>query len=376
MKRRDWMKATGLLTAGAAMGREIGAEAAAGAGGGAAALRSEVVRLRLRHTWTTTMSSSEYRDTLHVHLTRDGITGTGEGAPIVRYKEDAAGGQKVVESLRELLTSADLRHYRKVMGEVFARVDGEWAAKAAIDIALLDWVGKRQGLPVHRLFGLDPRDAPLTTFSIGIDTPEITRQKVREAEAFPVLKVKVGLASDEATIEAVRSVTKKPLRVDANEGWKDKDEAVRKIKWLETQGVELIEQPLPAAMLDEQRYVRERVEMPIFADEACLRPEDIPRLAGAFDGINVKVDKAGGLLNALRMIELARALGLKVMVGCMVSSSVAITGAAQLSPLVDYADLDGHLLIANDPYAGVLVEQGRLVLPEGPGLGLRPAPAS
>lgn len=376
MKRREWMKATGLLTAGAAMSREIGAEGVSGAGGGAAGLRTEVVRLRLRHTWTTTMSSSEYRDTLHVHLTRDGITGTGEGAPIVRYKEDAAGGQKVVESLRDLLTSADLRHYRKVMGQVFARVDGEWAAKAAIDIALLDWVGKREDVPVHRLFGLDPKDAPLTTFSIGIDTPEITRQKVREAEAFPVLKVKVGLASDEATIEAVRSVTKKPLRVDANEGWKDKDEAVRKIKWLERQGVELIEQPLPAAMLDEQRYVRERVEMPIFADEACLRPEDIPRLAGAFDGVNVKVDKAGGLLNALRMIELARALGLKVMVGCMVSSSVAITGAAQLSPLVDYADLDGHLLIANDPYAGVRVEQGRLVLPEGPGLGLRPAPSA
>jgi L-Ala-D/L-Glu epimerase len=378
VRRRDWLKATGLATAGAAMSREIeaGGVPEAGTPGGPASLRTEVVRLRLRHTWTTTMSSSEYRDTLHVHLSRDGFTGTGEGAPIVRYKEDAAGGQKVVESLRELLTTADLRHYRKVMAQVFARVDGEWAAKAAIDIALLDWVGQKQGLPVHRLFGLDPKDAPVTTFSIGIDTPEITRQKVREAEAFPVLKVKVGLATDEPTIEAVRSATKKPLRVDANEGWKDKDEAVRKIKWLETQGVELIEQPMPAAMLEEQRYVRERVEMPIFADEACLRPEDIPRLAGAFDGINVKVDKAGGLLNALRMIEIARGLGLKVMIGCMVSSSVAITGAAQLSPLVDYADLDGHLLIANDPYVGVRVEQGRLVLPDGPGLGLRPAPAA
>jgi L-Ala-D/L-Glu epimerase len=375
VKRREWLKATGLATAGAAMPRQIEAGAMDGTGS-SAALRTEVVRLRLRHTWTTTMSSSEYRDTLHVHLSRDGLTGTGEGAPIIRYKEDAAGGQRVVESLRELLTTADLRHYRKLMAQVFARVEGEWAAKAAIDIALLDWVGKKLDVPVHRLFGLDPRDAPVTTFSIGIDTPEITRQKVREAEAFPVLKVKVGLASDEATIEAVRGATRKPLRVDANEGWKDKDEAVRKIKWLETQGVELIEQPMPAAMLEEQRYVRERVEMPIFADEACLRPEDIPRLAGAFDGINVKVDKAGGLLNALRMIEIARGLGLKVMIGCMVSSSVAITAAAQLSPLVDYADLDGHLLIANDPYAGVRVEQGRLLLPEGTGLGLRPASAS
>jgi L-Ala-D/L-Glu epimerase len=377
VKRRDWLKATGLATAGAAMPREIEAQGAsqAGVGGGPASVRTEVVRLRLRHTWTTTMSSSEYRDTLHVHLSRDGLSGVGEGAPIVRYHEDAVGGQKVVESLRELLTTADLRHYRKVMTQVFAKVEAEWAAKAAVDIALLDWVGKRQDLPVHRLFGLDPKDAPLTTFSIGIDTPEITRQKVREAEAFPVLKVKVGLATDEPTIEAVRSATKKPLRVDANEGWKDKEEALRKIRWLETQGVELIEQPMPAAMLEEQRYLRDRVGIPIFADEACLRPEDIPRLAGAFDGVNVKVDKAGGLLNALRMIEIARGLGLKVMLGCMVSSSVAITAAAQLSPLVDYADLDGHLLIANDPYTGVRVEQGRLVLPEGPGLGLRRAMA-
>lgn len=378
MKRRDWLKTTGLAGAAAALpgearGADPGGQSPAPTKGDPG-LRTEVVRLQLRHTWTTTMSSSDYRDTLHVHLTRDGITGTGEGAPIVRYHEDAKGGQEVVESLRELLTTADLRYYRKVMAQVFARVEGEWAAKAAIDIALLDWVGKKHGVPVHGLFGLDPAEAPVTTFSIGIDTPEITRQKVRDAEAFPVLKVKVGLSSDEATIEAVRSVTRKPLRVDANEGWKDKDEAVRKIKWLETQGVELIEQPLPAAMLEEHRYVRERVDMPIFADEACLRPEDIPRLAGAYDGINVKVDKAGGLLNALRMIELARALGLEVMIGCMISSSVAITAAAQLSPLVDYADLDGHLLIANDPYTGVRVEQGRLILPDGPGLGLVPAP--
>jgi len=377
MKRREWLRTTGLAGAAAAIPADVrGGDPGTFDGGpaaGEAGLRTEVARLQLRHTWTTTMSSSDYRDTLHVHLTRDGITGTGEGAPIVRYKEDALGGQRVVESLRELLTTADLRYYRKLMAQVFARVEGEWAAKAAIDIAVLDWVGKKLGVPVHRLFGLDPKDAPVTTFSIGIDTPEITRQKVREAEAFPVLKVKVGLASDEATIEAVRSATRKPLRVDANEGWKDKDEAVRKIKWLETQGVELIEQPLPAAMLEEHRYVRERVEMPIFADEACLRPDDIPRLAGAYDGINVKVDKAGGLLNALRMIELARSLGLKVMLGCMVSSSVAITAAAQLSPLVDFADLDGHLLIGNDPYAGVRVEQGRLILPDGPGLGLSPA---
>jgi L-alanine-DL-glutamate epimerase-like enolase superfamily enzyme len=227
------------------------------------------------------------------------------------------------------------------------------------------------GVPIYRLFGLDPADAPITTFSIGIDTPETTRQKVREAEAFPVLKVKVGLATDEPTIEAVRSVTKKPLRVDANEGWKDREEALRKIKWLETQGVEFIEQPMPADRQDDIRWLRERVDMPIIADEACLRPVDVLKCAEAYDGVNVKIDKAGGILQAYRMIQIARALGLKTMLGCMVSSSVSVTAAAQLSPLVDYADLDGNLLIANDPYAGVKVENGKLVLPDRPGLGVQ-----
>ncbi len=198
---------------------------------------AKIVRLNLQHTWTTTMSSSQYRDTLHVAYTRDGITGHGEGAPIVRYHEDAEGARKAVESVRALLLSADPMQFSKIMAEVFRRVPGEWAGKAAIDIALMDWVGQKLGIPLYSYFGLDPKDAPLTTFSIGIDTPEITQQKTREAADFPILKVKVGLDTDEPTIEAVRSVTKKPLRVDANEGWKDKEEAVRKINWLETQGV-------------------------------------------------------------------------------------------------------------------------------------------
>ncbi|MBI3679774.1 MAG: dipeptide epimerase [Acidobacteria bacterium] len=349
----------------------LASTAAAGIPPPAAVVETEIVRLKLRHTWTTVMSSSEYRDTLHVRLRRDGITGTGEGAPIVRYQESAETARRAVEAVKEYLVQADPRHYQKVLGEVFRRIQGEWAAKAAIDIAVMDWAAQKMGVPLHSLFGLDARDAPVTTFSIGIDTPEITKQKVREAEPFPVLKIKVGLDSDEATIEAVRSVTRKPLRVDANEGWKSKEEAVRKIKWLETQGVELIEQPLAAHMLEEARWMRGKVNMPIFADEACLHAEDIPKVAGAFDGVNIKLDKCGGALEAYRMIQIARSLGLKVMLGCMISSSVTITAAAHLSPLVDYADLDGNLLIANDPYRGVTVRQGKLVLPEGPGLGLR-----
>jgi L-alanine-DL-glutamate epimerase-like enolase superfamily enzyme len=262
--------------------------------------------------------------------------------------------------------------FAKIMAEIFKRVPGEWAGKAAIDIALMDWVGKKLGIPLYSYFGLDPADTPLTTFSIGIDTPEITKQKTREADDFPILKIKVGLATDEATIEAVRGVTKKPLRVDANEGWKNKEEAVRKINWLESQGVEFVEQPMPAAMLEETRWVRGKVHIPIIADEACLHPADIPKLAASYDGVNIKLMKCGGVHEALRMIEMAKSLGLKTMLGCMIESSIGVTAAAHLSPLVDYADLDGNLLISNDPYRGVQVEKGKLILPTRPGLGLRP----
>ena len=335
-----------------------------------ATISARSMRLDLVNTWTTVMSSSDFRETLAVTVMSGGITGIGEGAPIVRYNESAAAGIQIVEGLQPLFAGADPSQYVKLLDQVFAKVEGAWAAKAAIDIALHDWAAKRLGVPLWKMWGLDPNDAPVTTFSIGIDKAEVIRRKVREAAPYPVLKIKVGLANDEEVMEAVRAETKKPLRVDANEGWKSVDDAVRKIKWLEKQGVELIEQPLPAAMLAETGEIRKRVDMPIFADESCLHPEDIPRIAPYFDGVNIKVDKAGGLRQAMRMIEMARALKLKVMVGCMVSSSLAITAAAQLSPLIDYADLDGNLLIKNDPYDGVRVVNGKLVLPVRPGVGV------
>jgi len=342
-------------------------------GAQSATLETEIKRLKLRHTWTTTMSSSDYRDTLYVAYTRDGITGHGEGAPIVRYRENAEGARQAVESVREMFLAADPWQFDKVMQQVFARVDGEWAGKAAIDIALMDWVGQKLGVPLYRYFGLDPRDTPVTTFSIGIDNPTMTKQKVEEAADFPVLKIKVGLDTDEATIAAVRAATNKPIRVDANEGWKDKETALRKIEWLTGQGVEFVEQPMPADMLEEMHWVHSRVHVPLIADEACRHASDIPKMVGAFDGVNVKLDKAGGILEAYRMLQVARSLGLKTMLGCMISSSVSVTAAAHLSPLVDYADLDGNLLISNDPFTGVLVEKGKLILPDRPGLGLRPA---
>ena len=341
---------------------------------GLCTVQAGLKRLMLRHTWTTTMSSSEYRDTVQVEYRRDGVSGYGEGAPIVRYQEFPASAMKAIQDLANDITAGDPWKYQKYLAGIRKALgDQQHAAMAAVDIAIFDWLGKKLNVPLYKFLGLDAADAPITDFSIGIDTPEITRQKTREAEDFPVLKVKVGLRTDEATIEAVRSVTKKPIRVDANEGWTDKEEAVRKINWLESQGVEYVEQPMPAHMVEETRYVRSKVHLPIYADEACTDVTMIPKLVDAYDGINVKLDKAGGILESLRWIGVARAMKMKIMLGCMVSSSCSVTAAAHLSPLVDYADLDGNLLVANDPWRGVRVEKGKLLLPEGPGLGLTAA---
>lgn len=367
MNRRELLKAAPAMA--------LPACTAPSGDGGPARLEFQSRELRLKHTWTTVMSSSTTRDTFHVEYTRDGVTGRGEGAPIVRYGESAAQAIARMERERQWIEAADPWRFTKLMGQVFAKVEANFAAKAALDIALLDWVGQRLGVPLYRYFGLDPADAPVTTFSIGIDTAEVIRKKVEEAADYPVLKIKVGLDNDEEIIGAVRSVTDKPLRVDANEGFKTKEQAVEKILWLEKQGIEFMEQPMPAANLEDMNWIRKRVNVPIIADESCLHPEDIPRLAPHFDGVNIKIDKCGGLLEGWRMIQMARALGLKTMLGCMISSSCAITAAAHLSPLVDYADLDGHLLIGNDPFQGVEVVKGRLVLPGGPGLGLKPRAA-
>ncbi len=319
------------------------------------------------------MSASDWRDTLFVRYLHDGIEGVGEGAPIVTYNESAESARAAVDTVLPLLQASHPMRFEKVMSQVGARVQGEWAARSAIDIALMDWVGKKLAIPLYQYFGLDEEDTPVTSFSIGIAAPDITRQKVREAEEYAVLKIKVGLDTDEQTIAAVRSVTQKPLRVDANQGWTNRELAARRIDWLAKQGVEFVEQPMPARQLEDMHWLRQRSSLPLMADESCRHPSDIPGLVGAFDAVNIKLDKAGGMGNAYLMIQMARALGFKTMLGCMVSSSCAITAAAHLSPLADYADLDGNLLVANDPCRGVTVEDGRLLLPRRPGLGLLPA---
>lgn len=373
MNRREWLKVAAAAGAvGATPESTVAGLMSSPQDRQAASLYVELKRLNLRHTWTTTMSSSTYRETVMLRYVHEGITGYGEGAPIVRYKEFPAEAKQSIELNVGSIVGGDPLCFDGLLQALRHRLgDHQRAAMAAVDIAVMDWVGKKLNVPLYQLFGLDPVGTPVTTFSIGIDTPEITKQKTLEAADYPVLKVKVGLKTDEPTIEAIRSVTKKPLRVDANEGWTDKEEAIRKINWLETQGVEFIEQPMPADMFDEVKYVRSKVHLPIMADEACTNAAMIPKLKEAYDGINVKLDKAGGILEAHRWIKMARAMDMKVMFGCMISSSCSCTAAAHLSPLVDYADLDGFLLIANDPFSGVTVDKGKLILPTTPGLGLK-----
>ncbi len=331
-------------------------------------------RLRLRHTWTIARNSSDFKDNVFVRLERDGVVGWGEAAPNVRYGESAERTVAALEEARPLVEAGDWSEYA-ALRERWERVMPEQScARAALDIAVMDWVAGRLKVPLYRLLGLEAGRTPVTTFSIGIDTPEVVRRKVEEAAEFPVLKIKVGRDNDAEMLGAVRAATDKPLRVDANEGWHDKEQALEKIRWLQGLGVELIEQPLPAAMVEETAWLRDRVDIPIVADEAVKRAGDIPQLAGVYDGINIKLMKAGGIQEALRMIHVARALGLKIMLGCMIESSVAISAAAHLSPMVDWADLDGNLLIANDPFAGVTVDRGRLVLSDRPGLGVSERP--
>lgn len=333
-------------------------------------VRHRPLDLHLRHTFRLSRGASDVRHNLLVELEHEGRVGLGEAAPIPRYAQDRDSSAAVVETMVGRL--GDLRAFRDAARA--AAVDGQEAAQAAVDMALHDLAGKRMGVPLYELLGFDPRAAPATSYTIGLDTPEVVERKVHEAGAYEILKVKMGSEEDRAVLETVRDVTDRRLLVDANEGW-SLDGARERLEWLAGLNVELVEQPLPADRLEETRALRRESPLPLFADESVHRVEDIPRIASAFDGINIKLAKCGGIGEALRMIATARAHGMRVMLGCMVESSVGITAAAHLSPLVDYADLDGNLLIADDPFTGARIVDGRIVLPDAPGLGVEPRAA-
>lgn len=334
-------------------------------------LRFTPLTLELRHAFTIATASRTSTPAMLVEVEHEGITGYGEAA-MPPYLGESQATAATFLSRVDLTRVADPFQLEEILPAIDALAPGNTAAKAAVDIALHDWIGKKLGAPWHRIWGLDSAKAPVTSFTIGIDTPEVVRQKTREAAPYHIIKVKLGRdpATDRALIDAIRDVTDRPITVDANQGWPDRADALRMIEWLATRGVLFIEQPMPKESPDDTAWLRERSPLPLIADESVQRLPDVARALGVFDGINIKLMKCTGLREAHRMITLARALGLKVMLGCMTETSCAISAAAQLSPLVDWADLDGALLIKNDIFAGTTIVEGKITLTDLPGIGV------
>jgi L-Ala-D/L-Glu epimerase len=333
-------------------------------------LSFEKLALSLHEPFTIARSTQIVADNIYICL-RDGQNeGRGEAAPAEQYGELQNTVIAFLEQLRPRLAEEEnlpISTLHSLMDEIALFNP---AAKAAIDLAAYDLLGKKLGAPVYEILGLNPSDTPRTSFTIGIDTPQHMARKAQEAGTYPILKVKVGTAHDEENLDAIRQVRPDAtIRVDANCAWNAK-QAIERIEALSVYDLEFIEQPVPDHDLEGLGQITASVTLPVIADESCITPRDVPRVAPYVDGINIKLMKCGGIYPALQMIFLARAHNLQIMMGCMIESSLAITAAAHLSPLIDYADLDGHLLIDEDPYIGVQVDEGKLVLPTGPGLGL------
>ena len=383
MKRRDFLKKGALAAAGAGL-LGSGTTLAKGLeltddhksvnfnvnGKARMHLSFEPYELKLKHVFTVSSFSRSTTPDVQVRIDYDGYTGYGE-ASMPPYL-----GQ-TVESVCSFLKKVDLEQFPDpfciddILNYIDRLSDGDSAAKAAVDIALHDLVGKIIGAPWHRMLGLNPEKTPNTTYTIGIDTDEMVKLKTREvAGQFKILKVKLGTPRDREMIRAIREVSDLPIAVDVNQGWKNKKKALDEIFWLKEQGIVMVEQPMPKEMLDANAWLTERSPLPTFADEAIQRLKDIPAIKGAYTGINIKLMKCTGMREAWKMMNYARAEGMKVMIGCMTETSCAIAAAAQLSPAVDFADLDGNLLIANDIFRGTTVVDGKITLNQLPGIGI------
>jgi L-Ala-D/L-Glu epimerase len=326
--------------------------------------------LQLRHTFTLANSSRKNTPDVLTRLEIDGVVGYGE-ASMPPYLGES------IETATRFLSSLDLAQFNDPfqMDDILQYVDsampGNTAAKAAVDIALHDLTGKLMKQPWYKIWGFDPADTPNTSFTIGIDTPEIVRQKVAEATPYKILKVKLGQATDRQMIETIRSVTDKPLCVDVNQGWTDRVKALETIYWLKENGVVFVEQPMPKTAIDDMAWLTQNSPLPTIADEAFQRLPDVMKVNGVYNGINIKLMKCTGMREAHQILTLARSLGMKVMIGCMTETSCAISAAAQLAPKADWADLDGNLLISNDPYSGMQVIDGKVTLIDRPGIGVK-----
>jgi len=325
--------------------------------------------LKLEHPFNIAINSRTTTPVMLTEIEYEGIVGHGEASmpPYLGENQETAAAFLSKVNLQQFNDPFEMEN---ILNYVDSIADKNSAAKASVDIALHDLVGKLLKKPWYAIWGFDPHKAPDTDYTIGIDTPEVVKQKVKEAAPYKILKVKLGSKDDKELINDIRSVTDKPLRVDANQGWKDKQFALDMINWLNEKGVELIEQPMPKEMLDDMAWITARSPLPIIADESVQRLPDVLKVHGVFNGINIKLMKSTGLREAYKMILLAKSLGMKVMIGCMTETSCGISAASQLSPMTDYADLDGNLLITNDPFKGTKVINGKTTLIDAPGIGL------
>lgn len=326
--------------------------------------------LELRHRFTIASGSRTITPAVLVELQHEGHTGYGE-ASLPPYLGETP------ETVADFCSKTDFTRYddpfrlETILADIDATAPGNHAAKAALDIALHDLVGKLVGRPWYDLWGFDPAKAPVTTFTIGMDTPDIVRRKVLEAAEYKILKIKLGGANDRQLIEIIREMTDKPICVDANQGWTDRHAALDFIHWLAERDTLFVEQPMPKTAVDDNAWLTERSPLPTVGDEAVQRLPDVVRAVGVYHGINIKLMKCTGMREAHRMVTLARALGLKILLGCMTETSCAISAAAHLSPMADWADLDGALLIRNDCFDGAKIIDGKITLNDRPGIGAR-----
>ncbi len=326
--------------------------------------------LELKHVFTLATSSRTTTPVVLTEIAYEGKVGYGE-ASMPPYLGESHESATAFLSKVDLARFDDPFRIEDILRYVDEIAPGNPAAKASVDIALHDLVGKLIGQPWYRVWGLDPGKTPSTSFTIGIDTPDVVREKTREAAAFKILKVKLGRDTDKAIIEAIRSVTNVPLCADVNQGWKDRAQALDMLGWLKEKGVMFVEQPMPKELAADNAWLTERSPVPIVGDEAVQRLADVKKASSIYSGINVKLMKSTGMREAQAMITTAKALGMKVLLGCMTETSCGISAAAQLSPMVDWADLDGALLIRNDPFKGAHVIDGKVTLTDAPGIGLR-----
>jgi L-Ala-D/L-Glu epimerase len=328
--------------------------------------------LQLKHVFAIANSSRTETPVVLTQIEHEGVIGYGEASLPPYLPETQESVFRFLEKVN-LSAFSDPLQLEEICEYLHGLEGGNMAAKAAVDIALHDLAGKLIGQPWHRLWGLNSEKAPDTTYTIGIDTAEVVKEKTREvATDFNILKVKLGRseAEDKGMVEAIRSVSDLPISVDANQGWKTVSQAIDMIGWLHEQGAVMIEQPMQKNDLDNIAQVTAQSPLPIFADESVQGLADVASLKGIFTGVNIKLMKCGGMREAWKMANLAKCLDIKVMIGCMTETSCAISAASQLSPLADFADLDGALLIANDCFSGTKIKKGKICISNRPGIGL------